>query len=85
LEGYFEIDAKQGFQALGILNLTVRMLGFSPFLNANLPSRVEDNLRSQIINRTLPKDILKELEGEVSELVKESKILKEVKSHDLHH
>jgi hypothetical protein len=47
LEGYFEIDAKQGFQALEILNMTTRMLGFSPFLNANLPSRAGHHDYSQ--------------------------------------
>jgi hypothetical protein len=42
LEGYFEIHTKYGFQALEILGLTTRMLGFSPLWSANLPSRVND-------------------------------------------
>jgi hypothetical protein len=40
------IDTKQGFQVFEILGLTMRMLGFSPFLSANLLSRVIQVLMS---------------------------------------
>ena len=75
LEGYFEIDARQGFQALGIVNLTTRMQGFSPFLSANLPSRVIDLLPSDL---ETPQESL----DEMSDRAKAEQILQSISERE---